>query len=148
MSFLLDTNVISEWVKPQPHRGVIRWLVEADEDRVFISVISIAEIRRGLERIAKGRRRERIAAWLREDLPVRFEGRILPVDLVIAHEWGVAIERARRRGIVLSVMDAFLAATARTRELTLVTRNTKDFQDLGLSLFDPWATDKAGASDE
>jgi len=141
LSFLLDTNVISEWVKPQPHKGVIRWLAEADEDRVFISVISIAEIRRGLERIAKGRRRDRIAGWLWEDLPVRFEGRILPVDLAIAHEWGVTIERAGSRGIVLNVMDAFLAATAHTRELTLVTRNTKDFQDLGLSLFDPWETE-------
>ena len=87
MSYLLDTNVISEWVKPKPHAGVIRWLAEADEDRVFISVISIAEIRRGLERMAKGRRRERIAAWLWEDLPARFEGRILPVDLAVAQEW-------------------------------------------------------------
>lgn len=139
MSFLLDTNVISEWVKPQPHTGVIRWLGEADEDRVFISVISIAEVRRGLERMAKGQRRDRIATWLWEDLPVRFEGRILPVDLAIAQEWGVTFERARSHGVILGVMDAFLAATAHTRELTLVTRNTKDFRYLGVKLFDPWA---------
>ena len=94
MSFLLDTNVISEWVRPRPHAGVIRWMAEADEDRVFISVISIAEVRRGLERMAKGRRRDRIAAWLSEDLQVRFEGRILPVDVSVAQEWGVIVEKA------------------------------------------------------
>jgi len=138
LSFLLDTNVISEWVKPRPHAGVIRWLAEADEDRVFISVISIAEFRRGLERMAKGRRRDRIADWLSEDLLVRFEGRILPVDVAIAQEWGVTVERARNQGIGLSVMDGFLAATAQTRELTLVTRNTEDFRGLGIELFDPW----------
>lgn len=141
MSFLLDTNVISEWVKPRPHTGVIRWLAEADEDRVFISVISIAEVRRGLERMAKGRRRDRIAAWLWEELAVRFEGRILPVDVAVAQEWGVIIERARRGGNTLSVMDGFLAATAQTRELTLVTRNTGDFRGLGIGIFDPWTTE-------
>jgi predicted nucleic acid-binding protein len=139
LSFLLDTNVISEWVKPRPHAGVIRWLAEADEDRVFISVISIAEVRRGLERMANGQRRDRIAAWLWEDLPARFEGRILPVDLAVAQEWGVTVERARSRGIGLGIMDAFLAATAEARELTLVTRNTKDFRGLGMEIFDPWA---------
>jgi predicted nucleic acid-binding protein len=139
LSFLLDTNVISEWVKPKPHAGVIRWLAEADEDRVFISVISIAEVRGGLERMAKGKRRERVAAWLWEDLPARFEGRILPVDLAIAQEWGVTIERARSQGISLSVMDGFLAATAQTREFTFVARNTKDFRSLGLKIVDPWA---------
>jgi len=141
LSFLLDANVISEWVKPRPHAGVIRWLAEADEDRVFISVISIAEIRMGLERMAKGRRRDRIATWVSEDLPIRFEGRILPVDLAIAQTWGVAIEKARSRGISLSFMDGFLAATAQTRELTLVTRNTKDFLGLDMPLFDPWSTE-------
>jgi predicted nucleic acid-binding protein len=138
LSFLLDTNVISEWVKPKPHAGVMRWLEETDEDSVFISVISVAEVRRGLERLAHGQRRKRIAAWLYEDLPSRFEERILPIDSAIAHSWGVIVEQARSRGITLSIMDAFLAATARTRELTLVTRNTRDFRDLDIPLFDPW----------
>ena len=79
------------------------------------------------------------AAWLWEDLPQRFEGRVLPVDLAIAQEWGVTIEKARSRGISLSVMDGFLAATAHNRKLTLVTRNTRDFRELGMPLFDPWA---------
>ena len=116
-------------------------MAEADEDRVFISVISIAEVRRGLERMAKGRRRDRIAAWLSEDLQVRFEGRILPVDVSVAQEWGVIIERARSQGIGLGVMDGFLAATAHARELILATRNTGDFRDLGIEIFNPWTTE-------
>jgi len=138
LSFLLDTNVISEWVSPQPHAGVIRWLGEADEDRVFISVISIAEVRRGLGLMPKGAGRDRIEVWMREDLPARFEGRILPVDLAVAQEWGVTIEKARSCGITVSLMDAFLAATAQAHDLTLVTRNTNDFRGMGLRLFDPW----------
>jgi predicted nucleic acid-binding protein len=138
LSFLLDTNVISEWVKPVPHAGVIRWLAEAEEDSVFISVISIAEIRHGVERMPKGRRRDRIAAWLREDLIARFEGRVLPVDTAVAQEWGVAVYQARSCGRTLGTMDAFLAATARHLGLTVVTRNTADFRGLGLDVFDPW----------
>jgi predicted nucleic acid-binding protein len=138
LSFLLDTDVISEWVSPQPHAGVIRWLAEADEDRVFISVISIAEVRRGLARMLEGARRDRIAVWMREDLSGRFEGRILPVDLAMAQEQGVTIEKARSCGIAVGVMDALLVATARAHDLTLVTRNTKDFAGLGLRLIDPW----------
>ena len=138
MNFLLDTNVISEWVKPQPHPGVIRWLAEADEDRVFISVISIAEVRRGLEQMPKGQRRERIAVWLKEDLPARFEGRIIPVDLPVAQQWGITFETARLQGVTPGIMDAFIAATAQCRKLTLVTRNTKDFRYLSTPVFDPW----------
>lgn len=139
MSFLLDTCVIAEWVKPEPHEGVARWLAGADEDHVFVSVISMAEVRRGLERMPKGQRRDRIAAWLGEDLAARFEGRILPVDVAVAQEWGAVVEKARSYGLTLGVMDAFLAATARVRGLTLVTRNTREFRGLGLGVVDPWA---------
>ncbi len=136
--FLLDTNVISEWVKPRPHTGVIRWLAEADEDRVFISVISIAEVSRGVEQMPKGGRRDRIKGWLNEELPVRFQGRVVPVDAPIAQQWGVTFEQARRSGSTIGAMDAFLAATAAVRGLTLVTRNTRDFGRLRIPLFDPW----------
>jgi predicted nucleic acid-binding protein len=80
VNFLLDTNVISEWVKSKPDRNVVTWLAEADEDRVFVSVISFAEIRRGIELMVAGRRRERLVQWLAEELPLRFEERILSVD--------------------------------------------------------------------
>ncbi len=128
MSFLLDTIVVSERVKPQPDRNVISWLAEVDEDRVFISVMSFAEIRRGIEMLAAGRRRERLAAWLDEELPVRFEERILDIDRHGADTWGVVMARGQKIGLTLGSMDAFVAATAEAHILILVTRNVKDFQ--------------------
>jgi toxin FitB len=138
MNFLLDTNVISEWVKPQPDRNVVSWLAEADEDRVFVSVISFAEIRRGIELMPAGRRRERLAQWLAEELPVRFEDRILAIDPGVADTWGVLMARREKVGQVLSSMDGFVAATAEVHALTLVTRNIKDFEHVGISLLDSW----------
>jgi toxin FitB len=140
VSFLLDTNVISESTKPRPDRNVISWLAEVDEDRVFISVISFAEVRHGVELLPPGRRRERLARWLAEELPERFENRILAIDQPIAETWGVVMARAQKAGLTLGSMDAFVAATAATRALTLVTRNVKDFERLGVSLLDPWAS--------
>jgi toxin FitB len=138
VNFLLDTNVISEWVRPQPDRNVIAWTADLDEDRAFISVISFAEIRRGVEMLPNGRRRERLAAWLTEDLSARFEQRILDIDLRVAETWGTLMARGQKIGLTLGSMDAFIAATARAHGLTLATRNIKDFQRLGLSLLDPW----------
>jgi toxin FitB len=138
MSFLLDTNVISEWIKPQPDRSVVSWLAQVDEDRVFISVISFAEVRHGVELLPVGRRRERLTHWLAEEVPERFEGRVLAIDQHIAETWGVIMARGQKAGLTPGTMDAFVAATAAAHNLTLVTRNVKDFQRLGIPLFDPW----------
>jgi predicted nucleic acid-binding protein len=140
VSFLLDTNVISEWVKPRPDSHVIAWLAETDEDRTFLSVVSFAEIRLGIELLPDGRsrRRERLALWLAEELPTRFEGRILPIDRRIAETWSVLAARGRRAGVTLGPIDAFFAATAEAHGLTLVTRNIKDFATIGIPLLDPW----------
>jgi len=138
MNFLLDTNVISEWVKPQPDRNVVSWLAEVDEDRVFISVISFAEIRHGIEVMPISRRRERLAQWLIEELPLRFEDRVFAVDCAVADSWGVVMARSQKAGLALGAMDAFVAAIAETHSLTLVTRNIKDFGHLGISIVNPW----------
>jgi len=138
VSFLLDTNVISEWVKLRPDPHVIAWLEQTDEDRTFLSVASFAEIRQGIQLLPDGRRRHRLAQWLAEDLPTRFEGRILPIDRSVAETWGVLTVRARHAGVTLGSIDAFFAATAENFRLTLVTRNIKDFDTLGISLLDPW----------
>ncbi|MGI8991629.1 MAG: type II toxin-antitoxin system VapC family toxin [Bryobacteraceae bacterium] len=138
MRFLLDTNVISEWVKPHPDPNVVSWLAEADEDRVFISVASLAEIRFGIDLMPGGRRQDRLILWLEEELPVRFEGRVLAIDRRIADTWGIVSARARKTGGTLGSMDAFFAATAETHALTLVTRNTGDFEKLKIPLLNPW----------
>jgi predicted nucleic acid-binding protein len=138
VNFLLDTNAVSEWIKPRPNPGVIRWMESADEDRVFLSVISLAELRYGVERMAGGARRGRLEAWLRDELPMRFEGRILPVDDVVAEAWGRAVSRSEALGRPMGAMDAFLAATAEVHHLTLVTRNVTDFTVLK-AILNPWA---------
>lgn len=138
MNFLLDTNAVSEWVKPRPNPGLIRWMEEADEDRVFLSVISLAELRYGVERMAVGARRSRLEGWLRHELPLRFEGRILSVDNRIAEAWGRTVSRSEALGQPMAAMDAFLSATAETHRLTLVTRNVSDFPVLK-GLLNPWS---------
>lgn len=138
MNYLIDTNVISELTKPLPNPAVVRWLVESDEDRLYLSVITLAEIRRGIASMDPGRRRDQLEAWFRIELPQRFEHRLIGVDREIAERWGDVIAASRRRGIGLSAMDGFLAATARAHDLTLVTRNLRDFGSLGLVLLNPW----------
>ena len=138
MNFLLDTNAVSEWVKPRPNPGLIAWMESADEDRIFISVVSLAELRYGVERMAAGRRRSRLEQWLQHELPLRFENRILPVDINVAEAWGSTVSRNEAAGRPISAMDAFLAATAETHHLTLVTRNVSDFPLLK-AVLNPWA---------
>jgi toxin FitB len=138
MKVLLDTNVLSEVRRPAPEPKVLAWLDTIDEDRAFISVASIAELKRGIALMEDGRRRAALATWLAVDLPGRFSGRILPIDPAIAERWGDLMAQSRRSGFALSVMDGFFAATALVGELVLATRNTKDFAPLGVRLFNPW----------
>jgi predicted nucleic acid-binding protein len=138
MSYLLDTNVVSEWTKPQPNAGVTTWLQEADEDRVFLSVATVAELRHGIERLAAGSRRKKLDTWLSEELPLRFESRILPVTTEVADEWGRVIARCEAGGRPLAAMDGLIAATAAVHGLTLVTRNTSDFETALKALLNPW----------
>jgi predicted nucleic acid-binding protein len=141
MNFLLDTNVVSEWTKPRPDPGVVSWLAEADEDRAFISVITVAELRHGAERLPTGARRDRLDMWLTEQIPLRFEDRLLAVDAEIANGWGRVMARGQAIGRPVGAMDAFIAATAERHDLTLVTRNISDFNALGIRLINPWSND-------
>jgi toxin FitB len=138
VSFLLDTNLVSEWVKPVPNPGVIAWTADVDEDRVFLSVITVAELRHGIERMPAGSRRERLAEWLEQDLPLRFEGRIIPIDATIADVCGKLVAHGEDRGRRMEVMDAFLAATAEVHQFTIVTRNTTDFEAVAGNILNPW----------
>ena len=139
MKFLLDTNIVSEWVKPQPDYGVVSWLAEADEDRVFISVVTLAELRYGIELMADGRRRERLDEWLRNELALRFEGRVLCIDATVAESWGGLVARRNAMGRPIGPMDAFIAATAQVNAMTLVTRNMSDFESSVDAIVNPWS---------
>jgi len=139
MNFLLDTNVVSEWLKPQPNQGVIDWLAQADEDRVFLSVVTITEMRYGVERMSMGKRRRRLDQWLSDELPLRFEERILPVDSMVADACGKLMARSESLGRPIEARDAFIAATAEVYALTLVTRNASDFQPTLKTILTPWS---------
>ena len=138
MNFLLDTNVVSEWTRPRPDPGVVAWLAEADEDRTFISVITVTELRYGIDRLAPGVRRRRLDDWLRDDLALRFEGRVLSVDAAIADVTGKIMARRDALGRPIGTMDAFIAATAEFHDLTLVTRNVADFEPSAMKIVSPW----------
>ena len=139
MSFLLDTNVVSEWTKPRPNGGVIAWLDKTDEDRVFLSVATLAELRHGVERLAAGKQRKLLDQWLRDELPLRFESRILAVDAAVADERGRRVAQCEAHGRALGAMDGLLAATAVVHGLTLVTRNAQDFEPALTAILNPWS---------
>jgi toxin FitB len=139
MSFLLDTNVVSEWIKPRPNPSLIAWLEEVDEDRTFLSVVTLTELRYGIERMAPGKRRNRLENWLQHELSLRFEERILNIDSAVAHACGRLVAQREKLGRPMEAMDAYLAATAEVHHLTLVTRNDFDFQGTVRSMLNPWS---------
>ena len=139
MSFLLDTNVVSELVRPRPDPGLVEWLAERDEDQLFLSVVTLAELRYGITRLSAGRRRRSLEKWLRDELQQRFDGRILPVDDDVALTWGDVTAECAAVGRPIEAMDGLLAATARVHALELVTRNVSDFEPALISVHNPWA---------
>jgi predicted nucleic acid-binding protein len=137
VNFLLDTNAVSELMKPRPNPGLIGWMEATDEDRIFLSVVSLAELRYRVERLSTGRQRSRLEQWLQNELPLRFEGRILAIDDAVADSWGRTVSRNEAAGRPISTMDAFLAATAETHHMTLATRSVSDFSLLK-PVLNPW----------
>ncbi len=138
MNFLLDTNVVSEWMKPRPNLGVMEWLETADEDRLFLSVATLGELRYGIERLAKGQRRAQLEEWLETELVDRFEGRVLIINDTVAATWGKVLAKADAAGKPMGAMDGFIAATALMHGMSIVTRNEIDFAEAGVATFNPW----------
>ena len=136
--FLLDTNIISELIKPKPEANVTEWVENTDESLLYLSVLTLGEIRRGIAALPQSRRRATLEAWLDKDLRARFEGRILVIDQEVADRWGLLTSAARNSGIVLPVIDGLLAATALEHNLTLVTRDTGQIPSMGVAVFNPW----------
>lgn len=138
MSRLLDTCIICEPTRKQPSARVLAWLAEQPEESLYLSVLTLGEIRKGIARLPVGPKRKRLERWLEHDLRERFTGRILWVDAEIADLWGRLQAQAEARGQSLPTFDSLLAATALFHGLTLVTRNTADFSATGVELLDPW----------
>lgn len=135
MSYLIDTNVLSELVRPKPDAVVLHWFSNTPDDALFLSALTLGEIRKGVEKMADVKRREKLRLWLEHDLRDWFGSRILPVGPEVADHWGRLLAQAGRP---LPAIDSLLAATALHHDLRLVTRNTKDFDYMGLEVVNPW----------
>jgi toxin FitB len=136
MRYLLDTNVISESIKQIPNKGIKHWFESVDNDNLYISVITFGEIRKGIANLPDGKRKNDLTLWLEEDVNKVFLGRILPVNIDVADKWGVISGRNQHLAI-----DYLIAATCLVHNMTLVTRNVKDFQIPGLEIVNPFTED-------
>jgi toxin FitB len=136
--FLLDTNCISEVVRVKPEPRVMAWIEAAEETLLYLSVLTLGEIRKGLAALPQGKRRSRLETWLEVDLRARFSGRILPIDAAVADRWGLLAANAKSTGKPLSAIDGLLAATAIDHNLTIVSRNISDFASTQVPVVNPW----------
>lgn len=141
MRYLLDTNVISELVSKQPSPKVVQWIDDSDAsdmDLVLLSAITIGELRKGVEKLPDSKRKDTLLAWLKDDLLVRFSGRVLSIDVDVMLTWGALVGRLERVGRPLPAMDSLIAALAIHHNCGLVTRNEADFKDTGVTVINPW----------
>ena len=135
MSYLIDTNVISELVRAKPDPRVVAWFDAMPDSALYLSVLTLGELRKGVEKLPDTARREKLRLWLENDLPAWFSNQLLSVDIAVADRWGRLLAEAARP---LPAIDSLLAATALHHELRLVTRNGKDFEFPGLVIVNPW----------
>jgi predicted nucleic acid-binding protein len=137
--FLLDTNVVSELTKRRPNDRVVAWIDATTEDLLYLSLITLGEVRKGIDLLPDGDpKKSRLQVWLDRDLRIRFGGRVLPFDDGVAIRWGQVEALAQKRGLTLPTVDAQLAATALHHGLTFATRNTEDVGPAGVPVFNPW----------
>ncbi len=135
MSYLLDTNALSELVRPKPNALVLSWFSSVPDESLYISALTIGEIRKGVEGVPEARRKEKLRVWLEHELPEWFGKRVLSIDGDVAERWGRLQAQAKRP---VPAIDSLLAATALHHELRMVTRNEKDFDYQGLEVINPW----------
>jgi toxin FitB len=138
MSYLLDTCVISEFVSKKPNLKVVTWLNSLDETRLYLSVVTIGEVQRGISKLPNSKRRQTLEDWLEHDLQLRFAGRILPLDTDILIRWGMLVGKLETEGKPMALFDSLIAATALHHDLRLITRNVKDFQAVAVKIDNPW----------
>lgn len=142
MKYLLDTCLVSELVKKEPNPAVVNWLDEQDEQKLFLSVLNLGELQKGISKLADGTKKGELQAWVSLDLVERFTGRILELDLETALCWGRLQGEAEHAGEKLPVMDSLIAATAAAHGLVVVTRNVKDIKRCGVRVCNPWEGNK------
>ena len=137
MTYLVDTCVLSELWKPRPDRAVVAWLASAKEPELHISVLTLGELAKGVQKLRPSKKREELAHWISNELRSRFGDRVLPITHEVALVWGKAAGDAERAGKPLPVIDALLGATALVSCLAVVTRNVRDIQRTGARVVNP-----------
>lgn len=138
MRFLIDTNVVSELVRPRPDAAVLTWFAERSALDVGLSVLSLGEIAKGIAVLSQGTRWRQLETWLQREIPTRFQGRVIEVDSDVAIEWARLAVAARQDGRPLGVIDGLLLATASVHDLTFVTRNIRECEGRGVPVLNPW----------
>jgi tRNA(fMet)-specific endonuclease VapC len=137
--FLLDTNIPSEMLRPRPNANVVAWVKQQLNETLFVSVVTMGELRRGVTLLAEqSPRRAELERMIHEKVPSWFQDRILPVTRTIAERWGVLDGERQLAGRPMNIADGMIAATALEHDLVVVTRNVKDFAGLGVTVFSPW----------
>jgi toxin FitB len=139
--FLLDTNVPSELTRPVPDSRVTNWVKAQDNISLYMSVVSVGELRKGITLLPQGKRRAQLEQWFEHYLLPLFADRVLPVTQRVGNRWGVLDAQCQLRGTSVNTADGMIAATALEHNLTLVTRNVRDFERLGVAILDPWDTE-------
>lgn len=139
MRYLLDTCAVSELVKPAPDAGVLEWFAQQAELSLCLSPLSLGELKRGIEKLATGKRKTFLQKWLAANVIERFGDRVLPVTAEIGLRWGELQAQLEKKGKPMPAIDGLIAATALHHQLTVVTRNIKDMEASGATLFNPWA---------
>jgi toxin FitB len=136
--YLLDTCLVSEFQKPRPSAAVRDWLAAQREDDLYLSVLTLGEIQKGVSQLREGRKKTTLQSWLDGDLRARFEDRIVPISEDVAMRWGRIAGEAQRRGTPVPVIDALVAATALAIDATVVTRDDTHISRAGARTFNPW----------
>jgi tRNA(fMet)-specific endonuclease VapC len=138
MKALLDTCVVSELVSKKPNSRVVEFVDSLDPEDVYLSVITIGEIVKGIEKLPASKRKAGLQTWLADDLLVRFEGNVVPLDIDILVEWGRISAQLESAGKTMPAIDSLIAATVLARKMTLVTRNVSDFEGTDAEIVNPW----------
>jgi tRNA(fMet)-specific endonuclease VapC len=138
MNYLLDTNVISELISKQPNKKVAEWLDRLDPNTVYLSVITIGEIRKGIEKLPHSKRKDKVREWLETDLLIRFQGGIVEITIEVMLVWGALTARLENEGRPMTAIDPLIAAIALQGNYCLVTRNEIDFKNTGVMMINPW----------
>lgn len=139
MNYLLDTNIISEFISKNPNQKVADYILTLNENNLFLSVITIGEIKSGIEKLDDGKKKEKLLSWLEHELLIRFENRIVSISIDVMLKWGTLNQKLKSLGTPLPIMDSLIGATCEAENMVLITRNEKDFKNIDIEIINPFS---------